>query len=132
MRVTGEAGGQRFLTLGALPRGTTFKAQGRGQRSAPPGSADVPVGSNFSPISRPDVLKPNAQLHPPSRGTLYAARRCVPRRVALPGPREGRRFAARVGVLLHGAWRPRARSEVRCGWGVAVGLRTLSLQMRGG
>ena len=29
---------------------------------------------------------------------------------------EGRRFAARLGVLLHGTWRPRARSEVRCGW----------------
>jgi len=30
--------------------------------------------------------------------------------------REGRRFAARVRVLLPGACRPRARSEVRCGW----------------
>ena len=46
-----------------------------------------------------------------------AARLRVLRRVALSGPREGRRVAARVGVLLHGTWRPRARSEVRCGWG---------------
>jgi len=41
----------------------------------------------------------------------------VPRRVGLRPPREGRRVAARLGVLLHGAWWPRARSEVRCGWG---------------
>jgi len=33
------------------------------------------------------------------------------------GIRRGRRSAARLRVLLHGAWRPRARSEVRCGWG---------------
>ncbi|MDD8042896.1 MAG: hypothetical protein PHC78_03920 [Verrucomicrobiota bacterium] len=31
-------------------------------------------------------------------------------------PREGRRSAARLGVLLHGGRAPRARSEVRCGW----------------
>ena len=57
-----------------------------------PGSADVPVGSHF------------------------AARLRVLRRVALSGPREGRRFAARLRVLLSVAWRPRTRSEVRCGW----------------
>ncbi|MDD8044204.1 MAG: hypothetical protein PHC78_10630, partial [Verrucomicrobiota bacterium] len=66
--------------------------QSRWQEVRHPGSADVPVGSHF------------------------AARLRVLRRVALSGPREGRRFAARLGVLLHGVLRPRARSEVRCGW----------------
>ncbi len=41
----------------------------------------------------------------------------------------GPHFAARLRVLLSGAWRPRTRSEVRCGWGLAVWLRTLSLLM---
>ncbi|MDD8043284.1 MAG: hypothetical protein PHC78_05900 [Verrucomicrobiota bacterium] len=49
-----------------------------------------------------------------------AARLRVLRRRALWGLREGRRVAARLGVLLHGAWWPRARSEVRCGWGKSI------------
>ena len=32
----------------------------------------------------------------------------------LEGITRGRRSAARLRVLLHGAWMPRARSEVRC------------------
>ena len=59
-----------------------------------------------------------------------AARRGVLRPLGIGPKGEGRRFAARV--LLHGAWRPRARSEVRCGWVWASGLRTLSLLMIGG
>ncbi len=39
----------------------------------------------------------------------------------LEGIRRGRRSAARLRVLLSGAWGPRTRSEVRCGWGLAVG-----------
>ena len=50
----------------------------------------------------------------------------------LEGITRGQRFTAPLRVLLHGAWMPRARSEVRCGWGVAVCLRTIILQMRGG
>ena len=42
-------------------------------RSCPPGSADVHVGSLFSPISRLKVLKPNAKTHPPSRSTTSRA-----------------------------------------------------------
>ena len=34
----------------------------------------------------------------------------------LEGIRRGRRSAARLRVLLSGAWRPRTRSEVRWGW----------------
>ena len=55
-----------------LPADGGRKVRTMMDRSWPPGSADVPVGSHF---------------------------------------------AARLGVLLHGTWRPRARSEVRCGWG---------------
>ena len=45
-----------------------------------------------------------------------AARRCVPRPLGFRPKCEGQRFAARLGVLLHGGRAPRARSEVRCGW----------------
>ena len=50
----------------------------------------------------------------------------------LEGIRRGRRSAAQLCVLLSGAWRPRTRSEVRCGWGLAVWLRTFSTLMGGG
>ena len=73
MRVTGEAGGPSPWERHLAAR--RFRPKGE-VRGPPPGSADVPVGSNFSPNSRPNVLKPNAQLHPPSRGmTSHAAAR---------------------------------------------------------
>ena len=47
----------------------------------------------------------------------------------LEGIRRGRRSAARLRVLLSVAWWPRTRSEVRCGWGLAMWLRTFGLLM---
>ena len=89
-------------------------------RSCPPGSADVHVGSHFELMA-----------HAPR---IYAARKAVVEDVCcsgaglaagslmpLQGITRGRRSAARLRVLLHGAWMPRARSEVRCGWGLAMG-----------
>ena len=90
-------------------------------RSWPPGSADVPVGSHFGLVAGggrvvEDVWCGGSGL---AAGSL----------MALEGIRRGRRSAARLRVLLSVAWWPRTRSEVRCGWGLAMWLRTFGLLM---
>ena len=77
-------------------------------RSWPPGSADVPVGSHFGLVAGggrvvEDVWCGGSGL---AAGSL----------MALEGIRRGRRSAARLRVLLSVACWPRTRSEVRCGW----------------
>ena len=108
-------------------------------RSGPPGSADVPVGSHFGLGPTWTSALPGNAGHAKSwlrsgggviediwcGGSGLGAGSLMP----LEGIRRGQRSAARLRVLLSVAWWPRTRSEVRCGWGLAMWLRTFGLLM---
>ena len=97
-------------------------------RSWPPGSADVPVGSHFELVA-PCERRRSQEMRGTQSRALQVPARGGGSLMPLEGIRRGRRSAARLRVLLSVAWWPRTRSEVRCGWGLAMWLRTFGLLM---
>jgi hypothetical protein len=81
------------------------------------------------PISRSNVL--NTAKAPPTADLPRAARLRVPRPLGFRPKGEGQRFAARLGVPLHGGRAPPVRGRRSAvGGAKTMGLRTISLQMR--